>query len=316
MKYLITTALLLSCPAFADATFKTPMIQLGSGYEYETLDVTVPKGAPGGATHASDSSRSGARLEIGIDGFGLDFAHGEAKIRFVPLLLVVDPNGQGDGFGRVSGYDGKSSPVRRVIGALVDGTFRPGDGMLFLRGKLASVDYDRDRGIWDWRAIDAEIGLDKAWKTADGKTQISFKVSVGAGAGGVVMNDLGDVQRALDVSKPINSAITIDPRAMIAVGLKHGNLKLDWVTEAEQRVDLSSGSGQEYLGRAFSANSEHLRTGLDLQYTLVGDAAGASLSFFVSGSFEYDNLTLSNALFGTGDSFKSFMVMAGLRGTF
>src|SRR5262249_1698852 len=104
--------------------------------------------------------------------------------------------------------------------------------------------------------------------------------------------------------------------ALIALGFERGGLGIHFSTSAEQRVDLSSNS--QYLGHDFSVNSQHIVSALDVEYKLWGQAGpgNASISIFGHASFEYDTLTLSNALFGSNDSFQSFQFMGGLRGRF
>ncbi len=327
MKLLLTSlsALTVCTAALAGDTwdYAGSGIEIGGGYEVEALSSTVPHNTdPAATTHASDSKRSGGRLAItfrGIDTHYVLDKNGSGNVTFLPLYLDLDmgSGGAAEGFGRVSGAVGDPNAIRKAVGALIEGSYEPATGIVSFRGKIARVDYDRDKGFWDWKALDAEVVVKKAYPLANGKTVFDIELSVGAAFGGVYMNSLADVERALAIGAASNSALTFNPLAAIRTGFHGTDWKVELITSAEERVDLT-GDKPSYLGHSVSAQSQHLAASLDGEYLIKKKRAAnaPSLSVFATASGDYDNLTLSQMFFGTADAFASFKIMAGLRGKF
>jgi hypothetical protein len=147
-----------------------PMVEVGAGYAYTVQEVTNP--CLGDCVgHIRDTRGSGAMISIGIEGLRLSDlmtgGDGVYDVRFLPLFMIVDAEAPayGDSFGRVAGF-GAQTHIRRFIGALVQGNYNAANGLVALRGKLVSVDYNRDRGTWDWRALDASVGIRGAFGSA------------------------------------------------------------------------------------------------------------------------------------------------------
>ncbi len=293
------------------------MIQVGAGYEYQVTEVTVPRTNDASArTHAADRSRSGARTVISIDGIRYTgWENDSLNVRFIPLYFVVDTRAQGDGFGRVVGYDGSVNPIRKVVGALVEMQVtspfgRPDEAKLRMRSKLASFEYDRDRGFWDIRFLEVGGGVTRAWKSPDGSVSYNLDLSVGMSAGMVSLNQYSAIEQALQ-SGGVQNAATINPFALFALGAESKDVRVSWTTRAEGR--FSSGSrGTERDPQFPEINSGHIVSALDVQYTFPR----TQISLYANAAYEYDSLTLSHVLFGTNDSFHSFLLTGGVRGRF
>ncbi|MBI3542362.1 MAG: hypothetical protein HY075_03695 [Deltaproteobacteria bacterium] len=296
-------------------------VDIGGEYEVEALSTTVPKTNDASSpTHARDTSRSGPRVVLSFHGVQtqLLFAgHGRANLTFLPLSAELDvTGGVPDGFGQVSGAQG-SQIVRKAVGALIETAYEPETGIVSFRGKLARVDYDRDKGFWDWKALQAEVVIKKMYPLANGSVAFDLEVSAGVGFGGVYMNGLADLEKALGAAPASNSALTLNPMAAMRVGFHGADWRVGLASTFEERVGLSGGSS--YLGNAASVRSEHVNVAIDGQYTFFRQGTGASartFSVFVNAGYDYDNLTLSHMFFGTNDAFNSFRVLVGVRGTF
>ena len=64
-----------------------------------------------------------------------------------------------------------------------------------------------------------------------------------------------------------------------------------------------------------TVNSQRVGSTLELRLLLKRFANGFEVAAFASGRYEYDNLTMSNVLFGTRDAFKTLTLLGGFRGT-
>jgi hypothetical protein len=327
-KSLISTLVLVTgLNAWADENHR-PMIEVSGGYEYEVVGVTVPRTFnPSEVVNASDPSRSGARVSVAVRGVRFETLVGRSNasvsVSFLPFTAVIDASNADatHGFGRVVGADGGGGNLRRLYGVLVEGSYQP-TGLVQVRGKLAQVEYDRDRGFWDWRALDASVAITKAWQL-DGQLVVDLDVSVGGNFGGIHLNRFDDVQRALAISPIQGSALTINPHAAIRAGLSGRDFRVELSGTAEHRVDLTpEGDRPSYIGNRVGVDSQHVQVALDGQYVIwrdpsrEGRSGQAELSVFANAAYEYDNLTISNAFFGTNDAFNSFRFMGGLRGRF
>lgn len=319
---LLATAFLAFSAHGSDDALKE--ISISGGYEIQTVGVTVPQSNdPDAPNHVSDSSRSGPRIAFTFKGirteYFLDKQQAGGTLTFLPIFVSMDATGWNEGgFGRVSGLEGHSDLVRRMVGALVEGSYDPETGLAEFRGKLARVEYDRDKGIWDWRVLDVEVAAKQAWILVDGTSTIDLEVSLGANIGGLHMNNLAELERALEIAGASSNAFTVNPHAMFKAGFNHKNLRVELVTAGEKRLDLTPGKRPEYLGQRITATSERISTILSAEYVLVkkSEKSPGQWSVFANAGYEYDNLTLSNVFFRTGDAFHSFILMAGLRGRY
>lgn len=325
--------LVLSSAAFADSEdskLKVEVdsgVELSGGYEYQSIGTTVPKTFdPTAPTRASDNSHSGGRIAIGFQGVKLRFDSKNAKARevvtFVPLYVVLDAslNGEAGGFGRVADYSGDLNTIRRFIGTLVEATYEPKDEIYSFRAKLARVDYDRDKGTWEWRALDAGVVVTKSWQATDGGVMFDLEVTGGAGFGGTYMKNLADVEAALGIAQPMEHAFTLNPYVAMRTGFRADSWKVELITSAEQRVDLTPKSDQpKYLNNSINVHTQVVSTALEGEWIFAKPRHRSKIeqwSLFGSVGYSYDNLTLSNIFFRTGDAFHSFKVMAGIRGKF
>ena len=300
-------------------------IEIGGGYEVEALGASAPHSTDSAAaTRASDSSRSGGRLVVSFRGIDTHYVLGNGgagNITFIPISLDFDTGsgGYSDNFGRVAGMNGQPGIIRKAVGALLEGNYEGSTGIVSFRGKIARVDYDRDKGFWDWKALDAEVVVKKAYPLANGQTVFDIEVSVGAAVGGVYMNSMTDVEHALGIAGASNNAFTLNPLAAMHAGFHGHDWKVELVTSAEERLDLT-GAKPSYLGNAVSAQSQHLAASLDGEFVIKrAKPQGAQtpvLSVYANATADYDNLTLSHMFLGTSEAFTSFRVTAGLRGKF
>jgi hypothetical protein len=319
---------LASTAAFAQGgstSVGRPMIEVAGGYEYQAMESYVDcVGDCSPAHRATDTSRSGGVLMIGIQGLRLSDmlqgGNGHYDVRFVPLTLTLDNQQLPNDFGRVQGVGQGGSVVRRMIGVLVEASVAPGNSVINLRGKLLQVDYSRDKGFWDWRALDASVGLRKVVMSGNGNVRFDIEVSVGAGIGGVHLNNLDELQAMLGNAPRAENAVTFDPNVAFRTGLRVGSFKIEFIAQGERRVDLTPESSQgDYFGRALSANSTHIVSALDAEIVIGHhgfDSTGSRLGIFANAAYEYDNLTLSNMFFGQNDAYRSFRLVGGLRGRF
>jgi hypothetical protein len=327
-------ALAVSASAVADqgqqsgtGPIALPLVEVGAGYAYTVQEVTNPcRGDCVGS--ARDTRGSGAMISIGVEGLRisdlLTGGPGVYDVRFLPLYMIVDADapGYGDSFGRVSGF-GAETHIRRFIGALVQGNYNPRNGLVSLRGKLVSVDYNRDRGTWDWRALDASVGLRGVFGSADGHLRANLEISVGAGIGGIHLNNLEQVAALIAATGTRNHSMTANPFVAARAGLRVGGFRVELVGQAERRVDLTAavdGPGY-YMSRPLTVDSDRVSVGLDAEWVFLGgpqgfDSAGPGLAAFLSSAYEYDTLTFTNMFTGSGDDFHQFRIVAGLRGRF
>lgn len=313
-------------------------IEIGVGGEGQSLEfhsdcVTNCKGSHKG----SDKSRGGKILKLGFrgisvseltkDGKSKSGSAGGVKLSFIPLSVMFGEKNWGD-FGRVEygehekksvgNSDEGSTHVRHFIGALVEASYNA-SGWLNLRGKLAQVEYDRDKGIWEWRALDAKVGVEKAWNLS-GETYLNVSFHVGGGVGGVHLNDLAGLQQELKIAPIVDSAYTLNPAAMVNLGVSSSSFKVEWAGRVEKRIDMTAEENRtEYGDRKLSVDSERFVQNAEVEYAFGGHGhkhMGTRYSLFVSGKHEIDTLTLSGMFFGGDDKFESIQVLGGARARF
>jgi hypothetical protein len=202
------------------------------------------------------------------------------------------------------------------MGVLVEGNYDPGNGILVLRGKLARIDYDRDKGIFDWRALDASVGIQTSVAMGE-KSKFDIEVDVGSNVGGIKLNGMADLSKALDIAPAMSSAYTINPYAALKAGVYSESIKVELIANAEHRFDLTPSSSRPvYKGRSLNVDSNHLSATLEVEYTFNGkgmEQLGRRMSLFADGIVDVDSLTLSDTLFGSGDLYRSFMGLGGFR---
>jgi hypothetical protein len=305
-----------------------PVLEVAGGYDFQVVQNYTNCGGPcGGPAHSNDGSRSGGIIEIGITGLRLSDllsgGTGKYDVRFIPLYMIMDTDSHAtNSFGRVAGMDHSTAgPVKKFVGALVEGQWAPGDSIVNLRAKLVQADYDRDKGFWDWRALDASVGIRKAVANASGSVTFNIELDVGGGFGGVHLNGYNDIETALNLAPRMEgNAYTFDPYAAFRTGVRVGSFKMQWVTTGEYRVDLTPGSSRaQYQGTTLGVDSWHVVSALDAEFILGKhgfDSTRSRIGVFANAAYDFDTLTMSNMFFREGDAFQSFRLIAGVRGRF
>jgi hypothetical protein len=325
----LALALAMASPAFAGTAPGggpgfSPVIEISVGGERSSTAISSPCAADCGGANRGKQARSGTLIRFGFKGINAseltDGNVGRYKVSFLPVSMTLDMSeSRGDAFGQVEGYEGKSGRIRQVIGALVEGNYNAADGLVSLRGKLVRAEYNRDKGIWDWRALDAAVGIQGAVMVG-GQTSLNIEVDVGGGIGGVSLNGMEDLSRALDVAPAMDGAYTLNPYAAIRTGLHSKSVKIELVASAEKRIDLTPKSDRSsYMGNRLDVDSVHANGTLEVEYTFGGNGLqqmGRRYSVFADLTYDFDTLTLSNLAFDSGDSYRSFIAMAGFRAQF
>lgn len=301
--------LLLCLTAHADSAFEQPSFDAAFGYEWQQIEFTSHQ----------DRARSGFRLSIKVEDLKLEksFNNGSrGRIVFVPLRVVFAQEKHGAGFGRVADYEAQPSHVRRITGALVQTGYVSKKERLFARAKFVSFDYDRDRGLWDWRVLDVAVGVRLA--RTMGTYVVSLETNIGSGIGGLELKSLDKIEEALQVEPVRAQTLTLSPYASFIAAVRTPRLKVEWIAEALKRIELSSSDeNARYLGRELSVESHVLESALDVQYSL-GRSGGtkSKVSFYGNVAYQYDSLTLGHVVFGARDSFQSLGALTGIRGRF
>ncbi len=306
-----------------------PMVEVGAGYTYSVTEVTNPcRGECSGSV--TDTRASGAMVTIGVTAVRLSDltsgGNGEFDVRFLPLYMIVDGEASSytDSFGRFAGI-GASTHVRRFIGALVQGEYNPAatGGIMGLRARLVSVDYNRDRGTWDWRALDASVALRGVFGGADGGLMGNIEISVGAGIGGVHLNNLEQIAAMIGATGVSNDSITANPFVAARAGLRAGAFRVELSGRFEHRADLTAATGGSavYMTRPLTVDSDRAVAALDAEFMFLGgpngsDSSGPALGAFLNAAYEYDTLTFTNMFTGSGDDYHQFRIVGGLRGQF
>lgn len=310
------------------APIALPLVEVGGGYTYSVTEVTNPcRGDCSG--YVADSRASSGMITIGVTAVRLaDIiagGTGEFDVRFLPLYMIVDAEAPGytDSFGRAVGV-GSVTHVRRFVGALVQGEYNPSatGGILALRGRLVTVDYNRDLGTVDWRALDASVGVRGVFGEP-GNLMANLEITAGAGFGGVHLNNLEEVAAAIHATGVQNHSWTANPFVAARAGLRVGGFRVELSGRAEHRADLTAATGGNamYMTRPLTVDSDRVSTSLDAEFVFLGGpngfdspAPGPALGVFVNGTYEYDTLTFTNMFTGSGDDFHQFRIVAGLRG--
>jgi hypothetical protein len=288
----------------------SPIIEIGVGFGVDATSTYTPcvQGCGGRGTDV----RSDSFVRFGFDRVAaVDFVQ-SGRLKFLPILLTLDGGGR-TGFGDVGGANGGVSRVRQVMGVLVDSKFIPNDGALVVRGKLVQLAYDRDKGFTDIRGVDASVGL----RASRGdSTKLDVEVDAGLGMGAVALNNMRDISEALGAAPALTSYGTVDPYLALRAGLRSESLTVAVMGQAEHRISLDSA---EYDGRRIDASSNHAAGTLEVEYVFGKkglEEAGSRKSVFADAIGDVDSLTLSNMLFDSGSTYRSFMGLAGFRAQF
>lgn len=279
----------------------------------------------------SDSSRSGTTLELAFKGVRLTQGNGvydPTRTSFVVLPIGVGIDlmhaAQSQTFGRVKGLnapsieDEKSTRVRRFYAVLIEGQSHMGTDWVGLRGKLLRGEYNRDKGFWDWRALEAYVGIDKSVQYAGSiETYWNFKLMVGGGIGGVYLNQLSDLERQLGIQSPNTGAYTLNPGALVSAAWIGKTIKAEATATYEKRLELEA--QPRYDERTLSVDSQTFKASAEMEYTFNErglDVQGQKFSLFARGVIETDTLTLGRMFFGSDDSFQSYQLKGGVRAQF
>jgi hypothetical protein len=142
-------------------------------------------------------------------------------------------------------------------------------------------------------------------------------VDIGNNLGGLKLNNMSDLSKALDISPVMNSAFTMNPYAALRAGVYSESLKVELIANAEHRFDLTPASSRPVFGdRKLNVVSMHVSATLEVEYTFNGksmEQLGCRMSLFADATVDVDTLTLSDTLFGSGDLYRSFMGLGGFR---
>lgn len=299
----------------------SPMVEISIGAEGNSTGIYSPCAVNCGDDNTGSQARTNKLVRFGFAGISASELGrgniGKAKVMFLPISMMVDMGeAKGDSFGHVAGYEGEKGHIKQMMGALVEANVNPA-GVISLRGKVLKAEYNRDKGIYDWRAIDASVGLQGAVMIG-GSTSLNVEVDVGGGIGGVHLNGMEDLSAALNVAPMMDGAYTINPYAALRAGLRSSSLKVELIGSVEKRIDLTSTDSRPiYNGRSMNVNSIHAAGTADVEFTFGGAGnrqMGRRLSVFANGTYDFDTLTLSQMAFGNEDSvYRSFTLLAGGR---
>jgi hypothetical protein len=297
------------------------MVEISIGAEGNSTGIYSPCAVNCGEDNTGSQSHKGTLIRFGFTGIAASELGkgniGKAKVMFLPISMTMDMGeAQGDAFGHVVGYEGDKGHIKQMTGALVEANVNPA-GVVSLRGKLLKAEYNRDKGIYDWRAIDASVGL-QAGVMVGGSTSLNIEVDVGGGIGGVHLNGMEDLSAALNVAPMMDGAYTINPYAAVRAGLHTSSLKVELIGSVEKRIDLTSSDDRAvYQGRSMNVNSVHASGTAEVEFTFGGAGnrqMGRRYSVFADATYDFDTLTLSQMAFGNEDSvYRAFTLMAGGR---
>lgn len=319
----------------------TRMIEVGFGaesqiFQYSALCRGACEPTCGGCEEkklkkGADHSRSGTTLELAFKGVRLTQGNAEfdpARTSFTVLPIGVGIDlmhaAQSQSFGRVKGLNAqkieneKATRVRRFYAVLIEGQTHLGGDWIGLRGKLVRGEFNRDKGFWDWRALEAYVGIDKTVHYSSSiETHWNFKLMVGGGIGGVYLNQLSDLERELSMQSPNTGAYTLNPGALVSAAWLGKTVKAEAAAHYEKRIGLENQPSFE--GKKLSVDSEVLKASVEMEYTFNEkglDVQGQRISVFARGSVDLDTLTLGRMFFGSDDSFQSYQIKGGIRAQF
>jgi hypothetical protein len=185
---------------------------------------------------------------------------------------------------------------------------------VFFRGRFGTIDYDREKGFWDWRALELQAIASRGFAITD-RARLVAELGLGASAGGIEITNLAALERALKLSRRSDEAVTIEPVATGLVALRGGTWSVGLVGAVAQRFDVT-GHRPVYQGRQVDAQSTHGRFDLIGEFLLATDGHGRTLSGVLETGVEFDNLTVIRMLFGSSDAFIAFQSLLGARVTF
>lgn len=299
--------------AFANDSWSVdhPEIEIAAGYELETM---------GEMTRASLERHDGARISAHLSGpvFENSNSLGEAQIIFLPLYLVFDPNPilRAAGIEPPSSQANSNNSVRKVVGALVTGTLFSQSLPVGFRAKLAVMDYDREKGLFDWRIFQGEFVIRKTFPV-NANTAVEVETAIGVSAGGNEIKSLADLERALGLERGANQFFTLNAIALARLGLTSGNWRAEAIASFEQRLDVTQQTA-EYLGHRLSAQSQKFRVDLRGEYVLWKlrrrtHGESSSVALFGDLALDYDNLTAVHILFNIPDAYAAIWAMGGVK---
>ncbi len=189
----------------------TSALKLKVGFEFKKEELEIPCGVC--AATGKSSSRTGShdvnqtRYAIEFEGLNLDLighkeSDGALSAVFIPSHITMTENSKGNAFGDAPGVDGKVSPVLYLTGTLaqfkyvVEGT----EEVLRVVTSIVSVQYDRDSGLTEWKAIEAGLEVAHIIKSDDAEATLSLDALTSFG--GMHLN-FGDAAIAATIPAPI-----------------------------------------------------------------------------------------------------------------
>ncbi len=304
-------ALLIGSAAAAGGWKASPgPLWLGTGYELESL---------GEMTRASVTRTSGLRIHGRFE--GLQIERNWFRLEVLRSSLSIDPDPSLSGIGLQQAPDASTlqASVRKATGTPLLGVLRPGWGPIGIELRLGRLDYDREKGLWDWQVFDARLTGATTVQLPHG---LRFAVFLGAGAslGGIELSGLSALEQALQLGHHSNESVTIDPKAFGRLELRGGRWAAGWRGAWEHRFDLT-GNRPTYQGRRIDAQSNQAHADLFGEYELWRAAGaegddGRRLTAVLETGIEYDDLTVIRILFGTSDAFVAIQTLLGVRGNF
>lgn len=335
-KWLIVSSFLISSSSFAQGRGAQQqqeagsrglpvggIIEVGGGAALSSTHFYSPCAGECGGSRTTSRNITDGVVRLRFEGLRASelLPNGSSRYRlsFIPMMMLIDAdsNGAGDGFGHVVGFDGTTHRVRQVVGALVEAQYTPTGGILNLRSRIARVDYNRERGTVDWRALDATVGVLGSFRVG-GSAIINLELDVGGAIGGTHLRNFSELLTALGAAPARSDRFTSSPFAEIRASVVSPRFVLSVMAAGERRFDLTPLTERPvYMGRALSVDSFRVSGALDAEVVLYGNALrqmGTRVSLFANLSGDFDTLTLSNMLFDRMDSnFTQFVGVGGVR---
>lgn len=297
------------------------IVEVGGGAAYSTTQFYTPCAGECGGVRTTTRGLTDGVVRLRFEGLRaselLPNGSSRYRISFIPVMMLVDADSQvsGDGFGHVAGFDGSVHRVRQVVGALVEAQYTPTGGVLNLRSRLARVDYNRERGTIDWRALDAAVGIQGSFRVG-GSAVINLELDVGGAVGGSHLRNFSELLTALGAAPASSDHFTSSPFAELRASVVSPRFVMSVMASGERRFDLTPAADRAtYMGHQISVDSYRVTGSADAEVVLYGNALrqmGTRVSLFANLSGEFDTLTLSNVLFGGSSS--NFVQVVGVGG--
>ncbi len=233
-------------------------------------------------------------------------------VRFLKLSTDLSPNNQeGSGFGHVDGFDSPTTTVRRAQGILLMGNYKPENTAIQLKGVLADFSFDREKGFWEVKFADLNVGIVQSYQVAN-NTKFDIDASVGSAIGLMHFDHFKDLQKALGIDAYPEQPMVADLEAALEMKLNWDNLNEIKVKNTfTDRIGLSKSNSSQDLGWNNTATAEAGFT--------VWKSSGQSpnaVGLFTQATYEIDSTTLSSLLLKKDDTFQSLQFIAGMKAQF